>query len=154
MYFKVLKNVKIDECLQIFIDNNYNFVFDKNCLSNNTFIKYVCTLNNQVVGYAVVYPYNDFIKKENFNCNYIAEKNSIYIWHIITHKKFRNKGIAKLLYDSIFKDYDKFNIYCVVDKDNIPSLNLHTKLHFQTVDTFSQFFHNKLTKFYLLKHKK
>ena len=153
MNYIIKKNYKLDDCLNIFNDNHKNFVFDKNSITDKTYTKFVCVdEHDTVLGYAVVYPHNDFLKREEFNCNYFCENDSIYIWHIIVHSKYCNCGVGKTITNAILDEFKGHPIYCAIDTHNIPSLSLHKNLGFEIVDTFTQLFHGTDTTFSLLRH--
>ena len=153
MEYLIKKNYKLDDCVKIFNDNHKNFVFDKNSITDESYIKFVCVdEQDNVLGYAVVYPHNDFLKREKFNCNYICENDSIYIWHIIVHSKYCNRGVGKTITTAILDEFKGHPIYCAIDINNMPSLSLHKKLGFKVVDTFTQLFHGLNTTFSLLRH--
>ncbi len=152
MEYLIKKDYKLDKCIEIFENNHKNFVFDKNSITDPIYTKFVCTLDDEPIGYAVVYPHNDFLTREQFNCNYSPEDDSIYIWHIVVHSAHCGKGVGKFINNAILNEYKEHPIYCVVDKNNTPSLLLHNKQGFQIVAEFTQDFHGNMTTFALLKH--
>ena len=149
---EIIKNYKLDECIKIFENNHKRFVFDKSSITDPIYTKYVCIENGEPIGYAVVYPPNDFIAREQFACNYISEPDSIYIWHIVVHSAHCGKGVGKFINDAILADYKGRPIYCAIDKNNLPSLHLHQKQGFAIVAEFTQMFHGNMTTFAILRH--
>ena len=153
MEYIIKKNYKLDDCVKIFENNNKNFVFDKNSITDPTYTKFVLVDTcDKVLGYAVIYPHNDFITREEFECDYTPESNSVYIWHIIVHSDYCNRGIGKIINNAIKNEYNTRPIYCAIDSTNVASMNMHLKQGFKVVKEFKQLFHGVDTNFALMKY--
>ena len=95
--------------------------------------------DNVTMAYVIIYLGNDFCEKEEFP-NKIGNipENVLYIWEIVTDKKYAGKGIASKLIEYIINKYNKFSIYSCVDLSNIASLKLHQKYGFEILYEFEQ----------------
>ena len=151
--FSIKKNYKLDKLIQIFDENNQGFVYDKNSITNNDFIKFVCTKNNEPVGYLVLYPKSDFAVKDGYDISVQIPENSVYIWHLITQKGYERQGVATALINHIKKEYKNFNIYSILDEHNTKSNALHKKLGFLPVDTFKKAYADTLDTYTLVQFK-
>lgn len=148
---EIKKDYKLNTLIEIFNENNQGFVYDKNSITSPEFIRYVCTKNDEAVGYLVLYPKNDFVSKESFDINVSIPKNSIYIWHIITKKGCERKGVAKTLINYIKREFGNFNIYSIIDDNNIKSKRLHESLGFLPVVKFKKRYKDTLDNYTLVK---
>lgn len=148
---KIEENIKKDELLKIFDENNCGYVADKNCLTDDDFLKVVAVENDEAVGYAVVYFCNDFLKREGFEVDIILEKDLLYIWQCVTKKGHEGKGVQSQIFKFISNKFKNLPMYSVVDKDNISSLKLHKKFGFGEVSTFDKNFHGRQCEFLVLK---
>ncbi len=148
---EIKKNYKINEILKIFDENNQGFVYDKNSITNDEFIKYVCVENQKPIGYLVLYPKSDFAIKDKYDIKIKIPNNSIYIWHLITKKGYERKGVAKTLINYLKTKYSNYNIYSIVDKNNYKSQELHKALGFVIVDTFKKAYKDTLDTYDLVK---
>lgn len=148
---KIKKNYKINELINIFNENNQGFVYDKNSITNDEFIKYVCVEDKKPIGYLVLYPKSDFAVKDNYDIKVTIPENSIYIWHIITKKGYERKGVAKTLVNFLKNEYKNYNIYSIIDEQNIKSKKLHESLGFLAVDQFKKAYKDTLDTYTLVK---
>lgn len=148
---EIKKNYKLNELINIFDENNQGFVYDKNCITNDEFIKYVYVEKNQPIGYLVLYPRNDFAIKDGYDIKVTIPENSIYIWHIITKKGYEGRGIAKTLINFLKKEYKNQNIYSIIDEHNIRSKKLHESLGFLPVDKFKKAYKDTMDSYTLVK---
>lgn len=148
---EIKKNYKLNELINIFNENNQGFVYDKNSITSEEFIKYVCVENKQPIGYLVLYPKSDFAIKDGYNIKVNIPENSIYIWHIITRKGYERKGVAKTLINFLKDEYKNYNIYSIIDEHNIKSKKLHEALGFLPVDEFKKTYKDTLDSYILVK---
>lgn len=151
--FEIKENYKLEELKQIFDENNQNFVFDKDSITDDTYIKYVCTENDIPLGYLVLYPHSDFAEYDDYDINVDIPKNSIYIWHIVTKKGYERHGVARSLIDYLKRKYSKYNIYSIVDQNNDNSNKLHKALGFEKVETFKKAYKETLDTYTLVRFK-
>lgn len=150
----ILENVLLDELLEIFNENNQQYVSDKASIFDKTFLKVVAVENGYAIGYMVLYFGDDFIQKEKYPLKYPVEKNSAYIWHCITKKGYEGKGVQSTIFEYILKKYNKFNFYSVVDVSNMPSLHLHKNFNFKIVANFDKEYDGEMCSYNLMKHYK
>lgn len=148
---EIKKNYKLDELMDIFDENNQGFVYDKNSITSDEFIKYVCVENETPIGYLVLYPKNDFAIKDGYDIKVTIPENSIYIWHIITKKGCEGRGVAKTLINYLKNEYKDYNIYSIIDEHNIKSKKLHDTLGFLPVDKFKKAYKDTLDTYTLVK---
>ena len=134
----IKENFLLSELENIFEGNNQNFICDKDCIFDDTFLKVVAVESGHAVGYAVVYIGNDFIQKENYPLDLTIKKNSAYIWNCVTKKGFENKGIQTEIFNYIKNKFSHLDIYSVIDITNIPTTRLHNKIGFKEVVNFSK----------------
>lgn len=149
---EIKKNYKLDELINIFNENNQGFVYDKNSITNEEFIKYVCVEGELPIGYLVLYPKSDFAIKDDYDIKVKIPKNSIYIWHIITRKGYEGRGVAKKLINFLKNEYKNYNIYSIIDEHNIKSKKLHESLGFLPVDKFKKAYKDTLDTYTLVKY--
>jgi hypothetical protein len=147
----IKENIHLDKLINIFDDNNSGYVADKNCLTDDNFLKIVAIEKDEVLGYAVVYPGNDFLQKEGFKVDVELEENLLYIWQCVTKKIHEGKGVQSRIFEYITSNYDQLPIYSVVDNNNIASIKLHNKFKFKDVCQFKKNFHGRDCLFSLLK---
>lgn len=62
----------------------------------------------------------------------------IYIWEIVTYKKYACKGIATKLIEYVIKKYKEYSMFSCVDLSNISSLKLHEKNGFIPLYEFEE----------------
>lgn len=149
--FEIKKDYKLNELLKIFEENNQGFVYDKNSITSQEFIRYVCVENNEPLGYLVLYPKSDFAIYDDYKISVTIPINSIYIWHIITKKNQEGKGVAKALINHIRKQYKNCHVYSMLDERNIKSIKLHESLGFKPVDKFKKAYKDTLDTYILVK---
>ena len=148
---EIIKNVFIPELLKIFNENNQNYISDKDCLFDDDFLKLVAIENGEAIGYLVAYFGEDFVKKEDYPININFKNDVIYIWNGVTKKGFEGKGVQTKLLEYLFKEYPSYDIYSVVDQNNIASNKLHDKMKFVKILSFEKEYDGKLEHFYLFK---
>ena len=70
-------------------------------------------------------------------CEYIKEKDRVFLSKLYVRKDSRHKGIGKLMFDDCIK-YAKDNnikaIYLTVNKGNKPSIDIYNHLGFKCID--------------------
>ncbi len=148
---EIKKNYKLAELIKIFNENNQGFVYDKNSITSEEFIKYVCVENKQPIGYLVLYPKSDFAIKDGYDIEVTIPENSIYIWHLITKKGYEGRGVAKTLINFLKNEYRDYNIYSIIDEHNTRSKKLHEALGFLPVDKFKKTYRDVLDTYTLVK---
>ena len=91
----------------------------KNIIGNSPFTKfYVYIINNEIASFLV---FDDIYDR-------------VEIIYIFTKNEYRNRGIAKILFDKLIDDYKLYdNITLEVNKNNIVAIDLYKKLGFTTV---------------------
>ena len=91
----------------------------KNIIGNSPFTKfYVYIINNEIASFLV---FDDIYDR-------------VEIIYIFTKNEYRNRGIAKMLFDKLIDDYKLYdNITLEVKKNNIIAINLYKSLGFTTV---------------------
>ena len=91
----------------------------KNIIGNSPFTKfYVYIINNEIASFLV---FDDIYDR-------------VEIIYIFTKNEYRNRGIAKMLFDKLIDDYKLYdNITLEVNKNNIVAIDLYKKLGFTTV---------------------
>lgn len=151
MKVKILENVKLNELAKIFDDNNQNYVSDKDCIFDDKFLKIVAIENDEAVGYITIYLNTDFIQKEEYPINYSVKEKSIYIWNGITKKGHEGKGIQTKLLSYLKNKFRGFDIYSVVDINNIASTKMHNKNGFKPLLNFSKEYDGIIEHFTLCK---
>ena len=58
---EIKENILLDELENIFVENNQNYVADKECIKDDEFLKIVAVEKGQALGYATLYFGSDFL---------------------------------------------------------------------------------------------
>lgn len=147
--FEIKREYMLDKLVEIFDENNKGFVYDRGSITSDEFLRYVCTLNGEPVGYVVLYPKNDFVVRDDYDVDVEIPENSIYIWHIITRKGYEGLGVAKTLINYIRKEYKNDYLYSIFDEHNHVSKKMHERTGFVPVCKFKKAYRETLETYYL-----
>jgi ribosomal protein S18 acetylase RimI-like enzyme len=154
MDFVIKENVFLADLEKIFEENQERNVFDKTCLIDDSFLKFVCLFNNIPVGYIAIYPYSNFMEKEGIAAKFEVEKNAVYIWHFAVKKAFEGKGVASLLMDYTVKKFAGRPVYSVMEEMNTPAILIHSRVGFKPFAKFKKRYHDTPVNLLLMKKTK
>lgn len=138
----VVENAYLEDIQRIWKENNSGYItYESNqmAIKDKKMKQLVWRENNITMAYAIVYLGKDFCEKDEYP-NRIANmpEKVVYIWEIVTDKKYTGKGIANKLMEYIIDQYNDFSIYSCVDLSNIPSFKLHKKNGFKVLYEFEK----------------
>jgi len=108
---------------------------------NNYDYCYVYEIDNKIVGFLIASS-SELMKKTNEIYPFLSKVNSskdfIYIFQIGIISDYQRKGIARLLYNQLFKDAKINNLTVISSKNpfNQASRKFHLKLGFKDAGTF------------------
>jgi len=104
-------------CLETDLDNFWNIQNLQSEVSNTNSKCFVAKLENKIVGFAGIwFAYDD-----------------IHLMNIVTHKNYRNRGIAKKLLEHIISNIDNKPLTLEVRTSNIAAINLYEQFGFEKV---------------------
>ena len=148
---EIKENVLLNELSFIFDENNQNYITDKKCINDETFLKVVAVEDGHALGYAVLYFGKDFLEKEDFPIRVKVDNKCAYIWNCVTKRGFESRGVQSYIFKYFTERFGDYDIYSVVDVLNKPSQRLHEKFGFEKIGYFEKVFVDELCKFDLLK---
>lgn len=116
-------------CLENDFDNFWNIQNLQSEVSNTNSKCFVAKLENKIVGFAGIwFAYDD-----------------IHLMNIVTHKNYRNRGIAKKLLEHIISNIDNKPLTLEVRTSNIAAINLYEQFGFEKVGIRKNYYtHNNI----------
>lgn len=151
--YKIKANAYLNSLLKIFNSKN-SFVYDKKVIKDPDYIKLVCMKGNKPLGYIALYPHSDFMQRKGFPSYENASEFSVYIWHMVVRKGYERKGVATALLNEVEKVYNGYEIYSVLDANNLPAVLFHNTNGFTKQMDFERVYYGNLEKFDLMQLKK
>lgn len=131
----IVENRYLDELLDIFDNNNKNYVVDRTASQRMPVVVYV--KDEEPVGYGVVYIGKDFCEQEEYPITIEeAKDDSVYIWQLVTKQGFENQGIATSIVRYITEKYKDHDIYVSVNINNYASMKCQCKCGFVPIKAF------------------
>lgn len=138
----IVENKYLDQIETIWQGNNKGYIgyeCNQRSIKDDKMLKIVYEEENLALGYCVLYFKKDFCELEKYpnKIKNMPEKTA-YIWEIVTDKNHIGKGIATSILSYIKDKFKGYSIYSCINLSNIPSLNLHSKIGFNTIYKFNQ----------------
>ena len=136
----IVENDYLEDIQRIWKENNSGYIsYESNqqAITDKNMKQLVWRENEITMAYAILYFGKDFCELEKFpnQIGSIPEK-MLYIWEIVTDKKYSGRGIANKLMEYITSKYSDFTMYSCIDLTNIASLKLHEKNGFKPLYKF------------------
>lgn len=138
----IVENEYLNQIEKIWQGNNKGYIgYDCNqrSIKDDKMLKIVFERENLALGYCVLYFEKDFCELEKYpnKISYMPDKIA-YIWEIVTDKEHLQEGIATSILNYIKDKFKEYSIYSCINLSNVPSLNLHLKMGFNTIYKFKQ----------------
>ena len=120
----------LNNCLETDFDNFWTIQNLKSEIENPNSKCFVAKYENKIVGFASIW----------FSCD------DVHLMNIVTHKNFRNRGIAKKLLEHIISKVNEKPLTLEVRSSNIAAITLYEKFGFEKVGIRKNYYtHNNKT---------
>ena len=149
----IVENDYLEDIQRIWKENNSGYIsYESNqlAITDKNMHQLVWREDETTMAYVILYLGRDFCEKDEFPNKIVnMPEKVLYIWEIVTDKKYSGRGIANKLMKYITSKYSDFTMYSCIDLTNIASLKLHEKNGFEKLYEFEKM-ENNINKFHAM----